>query len=475
MTYKQAKRSRTWRLRLGERRVLILIGDLIAALIALLGALYFWAAGDQWLGRLSIEFLQQRPQAWFYLLPVFWVFMMVELYDVHRAASWRATLRSILIAALFGSGIYLLIYFSSAPFSLPRRGVAGFIVLVSVFTLIWRMIYIRVFTAPQFMRRVLLVGAGSTGQGLLEAINDLWPPPFHLLGVIDDDPQKVGTEIAGIKVIDNSDRLLEIVMENEITDILVAISGRMQNSTFRALLDAQELGVEITRMPVAYEELLGRVPIHHLEADWILRSFVDETRVSGIYEIVKRLVDIAGGLIGVLILIAITPIVSLLILLESGWPVIFSQMRVGKGGRQYRILKFRTLHKPKGDGEKRSPINEDETRITKVGRFLRKTHLDEWPQFINVLRGEMSLVGPRPEQPSLVDRWQESIPFYRARLLIKPGIAGWAQVNFGYASTIEETATKLEYDLYYIKNRNMIMDIVVILRTFGTMFGFRGR
>jgi lipopolysaccharide/colanic/teichoic acid biosynthesis glycosyltransferase len=118
---------------------------------------------------------------------------------------------------------------------------------------------------------------------------------------------------------------------------------------------------------------------------------------------------------------------------------------------------------------------ENDTRITKVGWFLRKTHLDEWPNFINVLRGEMSLVGPRAERSELVENLQEKIPFYRARLLVKPGITGWAQVNFGYAATVEDTAIKLEYDLYYIKHRNLMMDLVILLRTFGTMVGFRGQ
>jgi len=161
--------------------------------------------------------------------------------------------------------------------------------------------------------------------------------------------------------------------------------------------------------------------------------------------------------------------------IDTGFPIFYRQIRLGKGGKSFVILKFRTMVQ---DAEKGGSIRVTEVkdvRITKVGWFLRKTHLDEWPQFINVLKGEMSLVGPRSERTELVHDLQEKIPFYRARLLIKPGISGWAQVNFKYAATVEETAIKLEYDLYYIKHRNLVMDVVILLRTFGSVFGFKGQ
>jgi lipopolysaccharide/colanic/teichoic acid biosynthesis glycosyltransferase len=244
---------------------------------------------------------------------------------------------------------------------------------------------------------------------------------------------------------------------------------------FRVLLEAQEMGIEITRMPVAYEEMLDRVPVHHLEADWMLRSFVDEARINRFYQMGKRLLDILGGLVGVGIFLIMAPFLALAIYLDSGWPIIFVQTRAGKGGRPYRIIKFRTM---RTDAEREGGpqlAREDDDRSTALGLILRKTRLDEWPQFINVLRGDMSLVGPRPERPELMEHFEELIPFYRARLLDKPGITGWAQVNFGYAATIEDMGIKLEYDLYYIKHRGIVLDLIIILRTIATIFGFRGR
>ncbi|HEX9029357.1 MAG TPA: sugar transferase [Anaerolineales bacterium] len=454
----------------------MIAGDLVVSLIALLISLYYWYSASRWLHRVPLKFLEKRPDPWFYLLPVIWILLLVELYDVHRASNWKATVRGVALAAGIGIAAYSLIYLTSSdPISLPRRGVAAFVVSVAVLTLAWRLLYIRVFTAPQFMRRILLVGGGRTGEILLKIITQLWPPPFSLVGIVDDDPQKTGRYIEGFPVVGNSDQLLSMIADKNISDLIVAISGEMQGCMFQALLDAQERGVEITRFPVAYEDLLGRVPIRLLEADWILRSFVDQARPGGFYEVWKRLLDIAGGLIGTVIFLILFPFLAITILLDDGRPIFYGQVRSGRGGQPYQILKFRTMRRDaEADGLPKW-AKEDDERATRVGRFLRKTHLDELPQFLNVLRGDMSLVGPRAERPELVEMFQQHVPFYRARLLVKPGMTGWAQVNFGYASTIDETITKLEYDLYYIKHRNVLMDLMILLRTPSTVFGFRGR
>jgi exopolysaccharide biosynthesis polyprenyl glycosylphosphotransferase len=472
-TLKPGKSSSFWRLHPRERRTLLVIGDILMAGISLVFSLYFWSLADEFLS-FSFEFIRRAP-AWFLMLPFIWPILLAGLYEVHRAGDPEETLRGILLAATLGFILYTLIYFTSPPKSLPRRGVAMFIIAASVLSLAWRMVYIRIFTAPRFMRRVLLVGAGETGRIILKIVNELNPNPFILVGIIDDDPKKIGSDIFGCKVLGGSDCLLDSITENGITDLIVAISGYMQGSMFQALLDAQEMGTEITRMPVAYEEFLNRVPIRYLEADWILRSFVDQARINPFYELVKRFLDILGGLTGVILLTAMFPFVALGILLDSGVPVFYAQVRMGKGGQLYKIFKFRTMRQDAEPDGQPQWAEENDIRATRVGKFLRKTHLDEFPQFINVVRGEMSLVGPRAERPELVAWFQQHVPFYRARLMVKPGITGWAQVNQEYAATIDETIDKLEYDLYYIKHRNLLMDIRVLMRTPNMIFGFRGR
>jgi len=330
-------------------------------------------------------------------------------------------------------------------------------------------------SSDQFLRRVLLVGGGKSGKIFLQSFTEIDPKPYFMIGIIDDDLDKQNLEINGFKVIGIGKELLDIIQSERISDLIVAISGVINGETFQALLDAQELGVEIKRMPVAYEDLNQQVPIRILEADWILRSFVDDTEVSGLYNIGKRIMDFLGGLIGVGVLLLLLPGVALLIFMEDGFPIFYRQERLGQSAKPYKIIKFRTMVKDAESDGQAQWASENDQRVTKIGRFLRKTHLDEFPQFINVLKGEMSLVGPRAERPSLIEKLQNDVPFYRARLLVKPGLTGWAQINYGYPQTVDETIDKLEYDLYYIKNRTILLDLRIILGTPATVFWIKGK
>lgn len=469
-----AQKEHRFRLRFVERQALLLFGDFLAGILALIGALYLWGSQARWLG-FSVRFLLDRVPGWFYLLPLVWLFLLMELYDIHKAASLSDTLQGIITAALIGSVLYLAVYFTSTPESLPRTGVAGFVIFAVVATFAWRYLYIQVLTSEKFLRRVLLVGGGVSGKILLESFNRLDPKPFNIIGIIDDDPRKNGRTIAGFEVLGDSQKLLDLVREENITDIIVAITGVIQGRTFQALLDAQGLGVEIIRMPVAYEDLNHRVPIRILEADWILRSFVDDTGVSGYYRFGKRLIDLLGSLVGTLLFLIILPFVAAAVLLDTGPPIFYLQERMGRLGKPYRIIKFRTMVQDAEEEGEPQWARENDQRVTKVGKFLRRTHLDEFPQFLNVLKGEMSLVGPRSERPELVADLQKQVPFYRARLLVKPGVTGWAQINYGYPETIEGTIDKLEYDLYYIKHRSIMLDLRIILRTPATVIGFKGK
>jgi exopolysaccharide biosynthesis polyprenyl glycosylphosphotransferase len=467
-----AARARGLQLGLGERRVLLIVGDMVAAVAAVAIALTLWARID-YLGPVpTIQFIRFRA-GWFVALPVLWPLLMVNLYDAHRAASPRETLRGVLLAALTGLIIYAVIYFTLEG-SLVRRGVLYFLSLAVVFTLVWRGVYLRVFTAPAFLRRVLIVGAGVSGTALVQAIQSLSQPPFRLVGLVDDDPAKLGIEINGVRVLGDNTCLASLLEEQGISDVIVAITGGLNGEMFQALLDAQQRGVQITRMPVVYETLLGRVPIRYLESDWLLRSFVDEVRVSSAYLLTKRLMDIAGGLVGLLLMAFVLPWVALAILAESGRPIFLRQRRLGQGGRPFEVIKFRTMRQDaEADGVAHWAQMGD-PRTTRVGRLLRRTHIDEFPQFWNVMVGEMSLVGPRPERPELVAELEQQIPFYRARLLVKPGIGGWAQVNYGKGASIEGSGEKLEYDLYYIQHRSLPMDAWILVRTAGAIFGLRG-
>lgn len=490
-----AENSRTTPLRIrpSEYRSLLVLGDLLMAILSVFAALYVWSQYN--LYRFEVLFEEYTAQGlgpnrarelaegqtvfavpfWFYLLPIIWVLLLVELYDPHVASSGRKTTRGIAIAAFIGLLAYSVVFIIQQQSNLPRIGVGAFLLLASLLTLLWRMVFIRLYKTTGQRRRVLLIGAGKAGQTLAELYQSSGARSFNLIGFVDDDTAKVGKRICGLRVLGSSPHLLSLVDVYHISDLVIAINGEIQGATFQSILDAQEKGVEVTRMPIMYEEMTGRVPVHHLESDWIIRSFVDGLHVSGFYELTKRILDILGASFGLLIFAVTYPFLSLAVLADSGLPIFYSQPRLGKGGRIFKIYKYRTMRQDaEADGEAKTTL-ENDPRVTRVGSFLRKTRLDELPQFWNVLRGEMSLVGPRAERPELVAAYQKQVPFYRARLLVKPGLTGWAQINYGYVASVTETAVKIEYDLYYIKHRTLAMDLQIILRTIGTVLRRTGR
>jgi len=461
-----------WRLRSGERKWILLIGDILAAVLGLLVSLYFWGQAD-WLD-FSWDFLSQRIPFWYYLLPLLWVILLVDMYDLHRATYIKETLKGVSTAAGVAFALYLVIFFVSDVNSLARKGPVVFILGATLLTFLWRFLYIRIFTAPVFMHRALVVGAGIAGTAFCRAYLNMQSPSLHITGYIDDDPKKYHEIVEGLPVLGKGDELLDVIDKYQITDVVFAISGELNPELFRSLMLAAEKGVEITSVPALYEDLFGRVPIFLLQSDWILRSFIDQTHTTGFYESMKRLIDIFVSLIGLIAFLITFPVLALLTLIDSGAPIFFSQSRVGQNGKPFKILKYRTMVT---DADKNSVARasfEHDDRITKVGNLLRKSHIDELPQVFNILKGEMSIVGPRSEQIELVGIYQDSIPFYRARLFVRPGLTGWAQINQRYASDIAENGIKLEYDLFYIKHRSLMLDFSIILRTVGAVIGFRG-
>lgn len=483
-------RTTPLRLRPSEHRTILFIGDLLMAVVSVFAAIETWRRynlaaevlrlveqgfGLERARQIAEEIFILRVPFWFYLLPLAWVILLVELYEPHVAASGRRTTRGVAIAAFVGLLAYSLVFIFSQESNLPRVGVGAFLVFACLLTLGWRMIFIRLYKRTGQARRVLLVGAGKAGQTLAQLYNSLGTRSFNIIGYIDDDPQKAGKMFHGLPVLGTSEYLLELMDNHRISDIVVAINGEIRGTTFQTILDAQEKGANVTRMPILYEEMTGRVPIHHLESDWIIRSFVDGLSVSGFYELFKRLLDILGALVGLLILAVLFPFLAIAILGDSGPPIIYSQPRLGRGRKVFTIYKFRSMRRKTETINDVQTTTENDPRVTRVGKFLRKTRLDELPQFWNVLRGDMSLVGPRAEVPKLVEEYQKQVPFYRARLLVKPGLTGWAQINYGYVSSVEETSIKLEYDLYYIKHRTLAMDFQIVLRTIGTVLRRTGR
>jgi exopolysaccharide biosynthesis polyprenyl glycosylphosphotransferase len=262
---------------------------------------------------------------------------------------------------------------------------------------------------------------------------------------------------------------------NGVAEVILAITEDVDGELLQILMDCQEQGVAITPMTALYEELTGRVPVEHIGDAWYIALPLNHAATGGFYPLLKRVMDLGVATVGLILFGLLFPCIALSIVLDSPGPVFYTQERVGKGGRMYRVIKLRTMiHEAEKDGAA-AWAEEGDPRVTRVGRLLRKMRLDELPQFINVLRGEMSVVGPRPERPEFVAQLETQLPFYRMRHAVKPGMAGWAMLYQDYAGSVEDALVRLQYDLYYIKHQSLFLDLTILLKALGTVLSFRGR
>jgi exopolysaccharide biosynthesis polyprenyl glycosylphosphotransferase len=355
----------------------------------------------------------------------------------------------------------------------PRVGPLLFLAAAAVFLTVWRLVVTRLLASDALRHRALVVGAGEGGGSFVAELAGV-SHPYQLVGFLDDDPEKAGTRVAGLPVLCTRDGLVETVRRLDVQEVVLATRRALHPDLLRELLRCYEQGVRIRPMPAAIEELTGRVPVEHLGQKWFLAPFWNEVGLPLLQAAAKRALDVVVAVVGLTLAALVLPAVVVALKLDSRGPVFYRQERLARGGRPFRLIKFRSMIAgAEREGEALWAQHQD-PRITRLGWFLRRTRLDELPQFWNVLRGEMSVVGPRPERPSFIEQLEREIPFYRMRLAVKPGLTGWAQINQPYANSVAEALRKLEFDLYYVKNQSLLLDVLIILRTLGVVATFRG-
>ncbi len=311
-------------------------------------------------------------------------------------------------------------------------------------------------------KRVLILGDGKLAYDLAKVLIDDHKPRYQVVGFLSGKAERVGTRLINPKVVGTVDQLFEISEQYEVQTIAVCVEDRRGGMPVEALLDAKSMGVEVVDGHRLYEEECGRLSIDELKPSFLI--FSSGFRRKPVVMIMKRIGDIVGSAIGLAFLAPLMGTIALLIKWDSPGPVLYRQTRVGLHGYPYVLLKFRSMRED-AEAEGVRWAEEGDVRITKFGHWLRKLRLDELPQFINVLKGEMSLVGPRPERPHFVEDLRKEIPYYDLRHTVRPGITGWAQTCFQYAASLEDSHVKLQYDLYYVKNLSLWLDIRILLRT----------
>lgn len=377
------------------------------------------------------------------------VFYIHSLFDVRvfrRYTSVFINLVSAMVINLLLSIVYF--YFQPSFIITPRRFLLLDIGVVFVLMLMWHLLV-----------KYVLKNRLTQGVYLFSFNNEL----------ADLEREIGGHTYLGYRVLGHlNETTLQQTGFNRNASIILPENLQARPDVLRRFYELRTLGANFLNSREFYESLLRRVYISELSEAWFLENI--DYREKRWYGFFKRVIDIVAGIVALVVFVVTYPLLAILIKLSSPGPILFTQERVGKHGRIFRIYKYRTM----SGGRTDTWTEKNDPRITKIGNIFRKTRLDELPQAINLIRGDLSLVGPRPEQTHIVEQLREQIPFYDERHLVKPGITGWAQLNI-YAGSLEETKLKLQYDLYYIKRRSLLFDLEIILKTIYYIFTWQGR
>lgn len=481
----QTTKRHTLGLRYAERRWLLVMPDILIVNLAMLVTavmIFSHATG----------MLKDLPRftvgaIWSAVLSIIWLItgQLFDIFDTRKATNPLRSAWSAGMATLIACFIFTLTPGVSPALPSRRLYLYVFPFVATGGIVLWRLLY-GTFFVQAFTRLALIVGTGDSARALLNALprvgNELIEGDFagvgyQIVGIVDPSSTAEYTTVEGIPIVGTSEELPDLVNQLQPDELILAVQDHdlIQSDIVDVIINCRELGVDVTTMLTLFESVTGRIPVTHVGSN-IHRVLPLERPVSHrAYLLIKRLIDFIFALFGTMFLALVIPFVWLGNRLTDPGDLFYLQERIGEGGRPYNVIKFRSMVM---DAEKFSGAvwaEEDDPRITPVGRFLRKSRLDEVPQFWNMLRGDMSLIGPRPERPHFVEQLAEEIPFYRARHAIKPGLTGWAQVNYGYGATVDDSRMKLEYDLYYIKNQSLYLDLQTIVKTVQVVVGLKGR
>lgn len=454
---------------ISERKILLRLFDVLGVLLSLS------------LVRIILEFDYFRFDAdnwsWTLVLLLYLnIFATVfELYDLQKASRFEVVLKNVLLT----SSVTVL-FFMLTPYFTPilpgnRLQIIFFFLAIAVPILLWRYTYITLISTPRFFKRVLVVG-DSFDINLITNSLQKSDPNYLVVGFVNTDTN-LQAEIEESSLLQfEVDELLEAIRSHHINEIVVtsAYEKGLMLPLYNQLSELLIGGFPVRDYIQVYEEITQRIPVQHVDKDFYKYFPFSRSNQNKFYVIVSRTLDILISLVGLALGVIFLPFVLIGNLLGNRGRLFYSQERVGKNGRIFNIVKFRTMTK---DAEANGPryAEKNDCRITRFGMFLRRTRIDEIPQCWNVLKGDMSIIGPRPERPVFVEELKEIIPFYDTRHIIKPGLTGWAQVMANYGNCHTDSLEKLQYDLYYIKHRGVFLDLSIVLKTISTVIFFRGQ
>ncbi|AUP78163.1 sugar transferase [Flavivirga eckloniae] len=454
---------------LSERKILLRILDIFSILLVL----YF--VGNTF----DFDYFTIKKENWTWILILvlyIWIFGTIfELYDLQKSSK----IDKIFTSIVFTVSITVLFYFLT-PFFTPvlpdnRLQILYFYFAIFIALFLWRLAYITFIISPRFYKKVLIIGETSNIETIVEAFNNS-DPNYKIKGFINCELNSMESVKFNAIPEYKPSQIRQVIKDENISEIVVASynSESITSEIYYSLISLLEEGFPIKEYTQVYEELAQRIPVQFVGKDFYKYFPFSRSNQNKLYLFFHRFFDIFVSIVGVFVGIFFLPLILLGNIIANRGPLIYSQERIGKNGKVFKILKYRTMIK---NAEKSGAVwaKKGDKRITSFGKFLRYSRIDEMPQFINVLKGEMSLIGPRPERPYFVKELSQMLPFYETRHIVKPGLTGWAQVKTRYGSSVDDSLLKLQYDLYYIKRKSFFLDLNILVKTISTMIYFRGQ
>ena len=450
-----------------ERKVLLRIVDVVFVLgiLHLLGSLF------------DFHYFTISPvnYYWTLVLSLYLLFFgtVFEMYNLQVASNQYQIIKSIVLTTSLTVLVYLLT--PKVTPALPENRLQIFLFYLAVFCslMFWRIIYVKFIAADRFWKRAIFICHQNELPELVRGIQKT-DPHFKVVGFINLST----TDTVKFKEIDTIElnNLKDYLDENYVSEIVIA-SQKTESITvdlYNTLMKLLENGVSVREYTQVYESITHRIPVQYVSQDFYKYFPFSRSNQNKLYLIFVRTVELIMAIAGLTVGLMLTPLIMLGNMMGNRGPLLYTQERVGKNGKAFKIYKLRSMVV---DAEKNGAVfaSNNDARVTVFGKILRKSRLDEVPQFINVLKGDMAVIGPRPERPVFVKEIAAMMPFYETRHVIKPGLTGWAQVNYSYGETLQDSLIKLQYDLYYIKHRSLFLDLNIVVKTISTVLFYRGQ
>lgn len=398
-----------------------------------------------------------------------------EMYNLQVASNQFQVIRSIVLTSCTTTLFYLLTPVFTPFLPLNRLQILYFFLAILGGLLMWRIFYQAFLASHRFEKKVILICDREEVKGLITDLESI-DPHYRIAAYLNSDFDSKDTfkydYVKNLEI----DELENFVVTKHISEIVIASqkTAGMSVSLYNQLLHLLENGFIIREYSQVYETITQRIPIQHFDRDFYRYFPFSRSNHNRLYLLIIRILELIFSVVGLAVGLVFLPIVLIGNLIGNRGKLFYVQTRIGKNGEPFEIYKLRTMVKnAEKDGAVFATTND--VRVTPFGKLLRKSRIDEVPQFINILKGDMGLIGPRPERPMFVKELAEVMPFYETRHVIKPGLTGWAQVNYSYGETMEDSLIKLQYDLYYIKHRNVFLDLNIVIKTFSTVLFYRGQ